>query len=88
MAEATRTASPAWTSPKVARLLCVVDCYDAMSSERPYRSALSYRQCLAELRRLAGSQFDSDMVAAFLKALGACGGGVPRWTSSPSGPRP
>jgi len=56
--------------PEVARLLCVVDCYDAMSSERPYRSALSYRQCLAELRRLAGSQFDPDMVAAFLKALG------------------
>jgi len=55
--------------PEVARLLCVVDCYDAMSSERPYRRALSYRQCLAELRRLAGSQFDPDMIAAFLKAL-------------------
>jgi diguanylate cyclase (GGDEF)-like protein/excisionase family DNA binding protein len=55
--------------PEIARLLCVVDCYDAMSSERPYRRALSYRQCLAELRRLAGSQFDPEMVAAFLKAL-------------------
>ena len=55
--------------PEVARLLCVVDCYDAMSSERPYRRALSYRQCLAELRRLAGKQFDPDLVAAFLKAL-------------------
>ena len=47
----------------------MVDCYDAMSSERPYRRALSYRQCLAELRRLAGTQFDPDMVAAFLRAL-------------------
>ena len=55
--------------PEVARVLCVVDSYDAMSSERPYRRALSYRQCLAELRRLAGKQFDPDMVAAFLKAL-------------------
>jgi diguanylate cyclase (GGDEF)-like protein len=55
--------------PEVARLLCVVDCYDAMSSERPYRRALSHRQCLAELRRLAGSQFDPGMVAALLKAL-------------------
>ena len=55
--------------PEVARVLCVVDCYDAMSSERPYRHALSYRQCLAELRRLAGSQFDPDVTPAFLKAL-------------------
>ena len=55
--------------PEVARVLCVVDCYDAMSSERPYRHALSYRQCLSELRRLAGSQFDPDVAPAFLKAL-------------------
>jgi diguanylate cyclase (GGDEF)-like protein/excisionase family DNA binding protein len=55
--------------PEVARVLCVVDCYDAMSSERPYRRALSYRQCLAELRRRAGTQFDPRMVQAFLGAL-------------------
>jgi diguanylate cyclase (GGDEF)-like protein/excisionase family DNA binding protein len=55
--------------PEVARVLCVVDCYDAMSSERPYRRALSYRQCLAELRRAAGTQFDPGMVGAFLGAL-------------------
>ena len=56
--------------PLVAHLMCVVDCYDAMSCERPYRRALSYRQCLAELRRCAGTQFDPEMVAAFLRALG------------------
>ena len=55
--------------PLVARALCVVDCYDAMSCERPYRPALSYRRCLAELRRCAGTQFDPEMVAAFLQAL-------------------
>jgi diguanylate cyclase (GGDEF)-like protein/excisionase family DNA binding protein len=55
--------------PEVARVLCVVDCYDAMSSERPYRRALTYRQCLAELRRRSGTQFDPDMVQAFLGAL-------------------
>jgi diguanylate cyclase (GGDEF)-like protein len=55
--------------PLVARVMCVVDCYDAMSCERPYRRALSYRQCLAELRRCSGTQFDPDMVAAFLRAL-------------------
>jgi len=55
--------------PLIARAMCVVDCYDAMSCRRPYRRALSYRQCLAELKRCAGSQFDPDMVAAFLRAL-------------------
>ncbi len=55
--------------PLVARALCVVDCYDAMSCERPYRHALSYRQCCAELRRCSGTQFDPEMVSAFLVAL-------------------
>jgi diguanylate cyclase (GGDEF)-like protein/excisionase family DNA binding protein len=55
--------------PLIARAMCVVDCYDAMSCERPYRRALSYRQCLAELRRCAGTQFDPDMVVAFERAL-------------------
>ncbi len=55
--------------PLLARAMCVVDCYDAMSCERPYRPALSYRQCLAELRRCAGVQFDPEMVTAFLRVL-------------------
>ena len=55
--------------PLVARAMCVVDCYDAMSCQRPYRPALSYRQCLAELRRCSGTQFDPEMVTAFLPAL-------------------
>ena len=40
--------------PLIARAMCVVDCYDAMSCQRPYRPALSFRQCLAELKRCAG----------------------------------
>ena len=55
--------------PLIARAMCVVDCYDAMSCQRPYRPALSYRQCLAELRRCAGTQFDPEMVEAFAAAL-------------------
>ena len=55
--------------PPLARAMCVVDCYDAMSCERPYRPALSYRQCLAELRRCAGVQFDPEMVTAFVRVL-------------------
>ena len=38
--------------------MCVVDSYDAMSFRRPYRQALSYSECLAELRRCRGRQFD------------------------------
>jgi diguanylate cyclase (GGDEF)-like protein len=53
----------------VARALCVADSYDAMSYERPYRGALSYAECCAELRRCSGSQFDPAMVTAFLRAL-------------------
>jgi len=55
--------------PFVARALCVVDCYDAMSSERPYRHGLTYQQCLAELARCAGTQFDPELVDAFTRVL-------------------
>jgi diguanylate cyclase (GGDEF)-like protein len=53
----------------IARALCVVDAYDAMSYQRPYRGALSYGECRAELRRCCGTQFDPAMVSAFLRAL-------------------
>ena len=55
--------------PLLARAMCVVDCYDAMSCQRPYRRALSYRQCVAELKRCSGAQFDPVMVEAFRRAL-------------------
>ena len=58
--------------PLLARAMCVVDCYDAMSCERPYRPALSYRHCLAELRRCAGTQFDPDMVGPSIAPCSAC----------------
>ena len=55
--------------PPLARAMCVVDSYDAMSCQRPYRRALNYRQCLAELKRCSGAQFDPAMVEAFRRAL-------------------
>jgi excisionase family DNA binding protein len=55
--------------PLIARAMCVVDCYDAMSCQRPYRRALTYRQCLTELKRCSGTQFDPTMVEAFGRAL-------------------
>ena len=56
--------------PLIARAMCVADSYDAMSFERPYHRGLSFTQCLAELERCRGSQFDPVMVDAFLKVLG------------------
>jgi diguanylate cyclase (GGDEF)-like protein len=55
--------------PHVARLLCLVDSYDAMSSRRIYRPALTYGECLAELERCAGTQFDPGLVAPFVRVL-------------------
>ena len=55
--------------PLLARAMCVVDSYDAMSLARPYRQALSYTECLAELQRCRGTQFDPDMVDAFVRVL-------------------
>ncbi len=55
--------------PELARLLCVVDCYDAMSSRRVYRRALTFRECVTELERCRGTQFDPAMVDAMVRML-------------------
>ncbi|HWF72932.1 MAG TPA: diguanylate cyclase [Solirubrobacteraceae bacterium] len=55
--------------PVGARIICVCDAYDAMTSERPYRQARSPAEALAEVRRCAGSQFDPEIVAAFAAVL-------------------
>jgi diguanylate cyclase (GGDEF)-like protein len=55
--------------PVMARAMSVVDAYDAMSFRRPYRSARTYAECLAEFKRCRGSQFDPEMVDAFIRVL-------------------
>ena len=54
--------------PLEARILSVVDCYDAMTSDRPYRSALAPEQAIEEVDRCSGSQFDPDVALAFIGA--------------------
>lgn len=56
--------------PLGARILAVVDAFDAMTSDRPYRPGLSPDAAVEELRREAGRQFDPGVVAAFLAVLG------------------
>src|SRR5437868_7478522 len=63
--------------PPGARLLAVVDAYDAMISTRPYRRALPRRHALAEIERCAGTQFDPDIASAFLRACEAGAFDVP-----------
>jgi HD-GYP domain-containing protein (c-di-GMP phosphodiesterase class II) len=55
--------------PIEARILAVVDAFDAMTHERAYRKALTEEQAIAELRRCAGTQFDPTVVEAFLDML-------------------
>jgi diguanylate cyclase (GGDEF)-like protein len=52
--------------PIEARILCVTDAFEAMISERPYRSALTFKQAIAELEKCSGSQFDPGIVRAFI----------------------
>jgi len=52
--------------PLGARIFAVADTLDAMTSDRPYRRALSYQTALAEIRRCSGTQFDPRIVEVFL----------------------
>jgi HD-GYP domain-containing protein (c-di-GMP phosphodiesterase class II) len=54
------------TIPLEARVLGVADAFDAMTSRRAYRPALSVEQALTELERCAGSQFDPELAQAFV----------------------
>jgi diguanylate cyclase (GGDEF)-like protein/putative nucleotidyltransferase with HDIG domain len=55
--------------PLGARIIFVVDAYDAMTSDRVYRGRLSQEDALAELQRCAGTQFDPGVVAALAEEL-------------------
>jgi diguanylate cyclase (GGDEF)-like protein/PAS domain S-box-containing protein len=57
--------------PLGARIIAVCDAYDAMTSNRPYRTAMSPEGAVAELKRYSGTQFDPKVVKAFLTGLDA-----------------
>jgi diguanylate cyclase (GGDEF)-like protein len=57
--------------PLASRILLVADAFDAMTSDRPYRTATSHTRALEELRRNAGRQFDPRCVEAFEQYLRA-----------------
>jgi HD-GYP domain-containing protein (c-di-GMP phosphodiesterase class II) len=57
--------------PLGARILAVADSYEAMTSDRPYRKALSVERALDELVRNKGTQFDPRIVDEFVRIVSA-----------------
>ena len=55
--------------PLAARIIAACDTYDAIVTDRPYRPARSSREACAELRRVAGTQLDPDVVGAVVDEL-------------------
>ncbi|HZD53193.1 MAG TPA: HD-GYP domain-containing protein [Woeseiaceae bacterium] len=56
--------------PVHGRIAGIVDFYDAVTSERPYARALSSYDCLRSLNRLAGKEFQAEMVEQFIQSIG------------------
>lgn len=55
--------------PYLARILTVVDSFDAMTSNRPYNRRKSYEEAIKELRRCSGTQFDPDIAESFIEVI-------------------
>jgi diguanylate cyclase (GGDEF)-like protein len=60
--------------PVGARIVSIVDAYEAMIAGRPYRTAITHEEAIAELRRQGGVQFDPELVEVFADVFAA---GVP-----------
>lgn len=55
--------------PMLARILAVADAYSAMTTDRPYRKALTPKEALARMARAAGTQLDPALATAFVAAM-------------------
>jgi diguanylate cyclase (GGDEF)-like protein/PAS domain S-box-containing protein len=68
--------------PIASRILLVTDAFDAMTTDRPYRRAMPVEAAVEELKSNAGTQFDPDVVEAFLRILGRCGAQPLTWSEA------
>jgi putative two-component system response regulator len=71
--------------PILSRILAVCDAYDAMTSDRPYRSSLGHAAAVEELGRCAGRQLDPACVRAFLRLHGTAAPTYPAFPSERRG---
>jgi diguanylate cyclase (GGDEF)-like protein/putative nucleotidyltransferase with HDIG domain len=55
--------------PKLARILCVIDSFDAMTTERPYQRTKTFEEALSEIMRCAGTQFDPFYAKLFTEFI-------------------
>lgn len=55
--------------PKLARILCIIDSFDAMTTERPYQSTRSFEEAIEEIRDCSGNQFDPQFVEPFIEMI-------------------
>lgn len=55
--------------PKLARILCIIDSFDAMTTERPYQKTKTFSEAIEELRKCSGQQFDPAYVEPFIKMV-------------------
>jgi len=55
--------------PLLSRMLAVCDTFDAMTTNRCYRKPLAFEECIAELKKCSGTQFDSTICESFIEFL-------------------
>lgn len=55
--------------PLLSRIIAIADSYDAMTSDRPYRKAMSKEAAMDEIRKNSGTQFDPELASIFLESI-------------------
>ena len=55
--------------PKLARILCIIDSFDAMTTERPYQETKTFNAAIKELRVCSGTQFDPQYIVPFINMI-------------------
>jgi len=55
--------------PFLARIISIIDAYDVMIHDRPYKRSVSKEEALEEIKRCAGNQFDPGLAAEFIKII-------------------